>query len=318
MRIRSRSAPRVFLPGIIMAVPHHFLALSAESPASVRALLAQAAAYKNGHASGRRYTDCAGKVIGLFFEKASLRTRISFEVAIQRLGGAAIFQAGKIADREPEKDFAGVLSRYVDALVLRTYRHKTIVDVAKVATVPVINALSDACHPCQALGDLLTIQERFGRLDRIRVAFIGDGNNVARSLAVGCSRVGASFALASPRAYQFEKNFIRSVGLGQRFEMTEDPARAAASADVIYTDVWVSMGQEKEAAARRKVFRPYQVDARLLTKAKKSAIVMHCMPAIRGEEVTAGVLDGPQSVIYDQAENRLHAQQAVLKRLLSK
>ncbi len=301
-----------------MTAPNHFLTLADESRESILALLDQAKLYKEGRSKGARFTqECDGQVIGLYFEKASLRTRISFEVAIRRLGGSSIFETTKIGEREPENDFAAVASRYLDALVLRTFKHETIEAVAEHASVPVINALSNTFHPCQGLGDLLTIQEHTGGLEGVRVAFVGDGNNVARSLAIGCAKTGARFVLAAPQQYWFPDDFVEAYGLEGSIEITADPAAAVEGARVIYTDVWTSMGQEAQADLRRRAFRPFQVDAELVAKADPSAVIMHCLPAVRGEEATAEVLDGPQSVIYDQAENRMHVQQAVLKRLLS-
>ena len=299
-----------------MASAQHFLTLIDETRDSIGRLLDRAAGFKQAHKENQSTGGCERKTIGLYFEKASLRTRVSFEVAIRRLGGSSIFETCAIGVREPERDFAKVCSRYLDALVLRTFRHETVEKVAENSEIPVVNALTDRYHPCQALGDLLTIRETLGDLQGLKVTFIGDGNNVSRSLAIGCVYMGAQFSLAAPREYQFSEDFLARSGLSTQIEMTDDPREAATGADVVYTDVWTSMGKEAEAEKRRQAFASFQVDRSLLALAKSTAIVMHCLPAVRGEEVTADVLDGPQSVIYDQAENRLHVQQAILERLL--
>jgi ornithine carbamoyltransferase len=257
----------------------------------------------------------AGKVVGIFFEKSSLRTRLSFETAVYQLGGQCIYfgpECGRIGERESIKDLAKVSSRYLDAFVLRTYKHETITEMAKYASKPVINGLSDTHLPCQALGDALTIREKLGRLEGVKVAFIGDSNNVCRSLAQILPKVGAQLSVASPHGYTFTAAFIKSAGI----HACSDPFEAVENADVVYTDVWASMGQEHEVAKRRSIFQPYQINAELLAKIPK-AIVMHCLPAHRGDEITDGVIDSPQSVVYDQAENRLHVQRALLATLLA-
>jgi len=256
----------------------------------------------------------SGRVVGVFFEKSSLRTRLSFETAIYQLGGQCIYmgpECGRIGERESIKDLAKVSERYLDAFVLRTYKHETIVELAKYSNKPVINGLSDTHHPCQALGDLLTIREKLGRLEGVKVAFIGDCNNVCRSLAQSLQKVGGRLSVACPQGYGFNAAFVKSVGLS----LCHDPVEAAAGADVLYTDVWASMGQENEAAKRRAIFQPYQLNAELLSRTP-GAIVMHCLPAHRGDEITDAAIDGPQSVVYDQAENRLHVQRALLATLV--
>jgi ornithine carbamoyltransferase len=256
-----------------------------------------------------------GRVAGLFFEKASLRTRLSFETAVYQLGGQCIYmgpECGRIGEREAIKDFAKVAARYLDVFILRTFKHETLTEIARHTNKPVINGLSDAHHPCQALGDLLTIREKLGGLNGVKVAFVGDCNNVCRSLAQALPKVGAALTIAAPRGYHFHEAFLKSSGV----KLVSDPAEAVAGAAVIYTDVWASMGQENEAAKRRAIFQAYQVNAELLSKSPK-ALVMHCLPAHRGDEITDAVLDGPQSVVYDQAENRLHAQRALLCTLLA-
>lgn len=259
-----------------------------------------------------------GRLLGLVFEKPSLRTRVSFEAAATRLGGASLFMVSDevgIGRRESVEDFARVISQYVDCLVMRVFAHATVATVAAHASIPVINGLSDAAHPCQALADLLTIEEAFGNVEGRTVAFVGDGNNVARSLARGCARLGARFILARPAGYGFEMGFVRELTKhcpGARIEQTADASTAVRQADVVYTDVWTSMGQEAERAKRMLEFKPYQLDATLMRKAPAHARVLHCLPAHRGEEITAEVLEGPQSLVIQQAGNRMHAQAALL------
>jgi ornithine carbamoyltransferase len=261
-----------------------------------------------------------GKTLALIFEKPSLRTRVSFEVAMQQLGGRAIYlnqaEVG-LGQREPVADVARVLSRYVHGIAARTYAHQTLLDLARFADVPVINALSDEEHPCQALADLLTILERFGTLRGVRLAYVGDGFNVAASLAEAAALAGMSFVMASPPGYSLAESTRRLVEErarehGGATEFFETPADAVRGADVVYTDVWASMGQEDTYAQRKEAFAGYTVTAELMALAKPGAIFMHDLPAHRGEEVAPDVIDGPQSVIFDQAENRLHAQKAIL------
>lgn len=265
-----------------------------------------------------------GKTIALLFEKPSLRTRVSFEVAMNRLDGNTINltpQEIGLNGREPLEDIARVLDRYVDGIVLRTFAQETIDVMAQHTKTPVINALSDIEHPCQALADLLTITEYKKDLSTLTVAFIGDGNNVSTSLALACSLIGASFRIACPTDYKLPENIVAKVNTnistyGGSFEQLIDPNSAVEGADVIYTDVWVSMGQDEARDARMKAFQGYQVTDKLISQAKKDAIFMHDLPAHRGEEIGENILDHPQSVVFDQAENRLHAQQAILAMLL--
>jgi ornithine carbamoyltransferase len=267
----------------------------------------------------------AGRVLALVFEKPSLRTRVSFDVAMRQLGGDCIYLSPPevgLGERETPEDVARVLSRYVDAIAARTFEQKTVETLAEYADVPVINALSDAEHPCQALADLLTVREKKGTLSGVTLAYIGDGNNVANSLALAGAMSGMNVNFASPAGYEVPREVLaraealaQSTGASIR-QMTE-PAEAVAASDVVYTDVWASMGQESEASSRREAFAGYQVDTRLMSQAKADAIFMHDLPAHRGEEVAAAVIDGPQSVAFDQAENRLHAQKAVLALLLA-
>ena len=286
----------------------------------LRKLLKEAAQLKKEPQKGRHRSVLEGKVLGLLFEKPSLRTRVSFEAAIAQLGGSSIFLSSDcgMGTRESVPDIARTISQYVDAVVLRTFRHKTVLEFAEHASCPVINGLSDYYHPCQAIGDLLTMAEILGKLSNRTVVFVGDANNVARSLAIGCGKLDMRFILSAPKNYGFDKPFLdtyqREIG-GYLLE-EPDPQQAVAAADIIYTDVWTSMGQEDEAAARRKSFAPYQVNAELMRLAPQDARVMHCLPAHRGEEVTADVLDGPQSVVFAQAGNRMHAQKALLEWIL--
>lgn len=262
-----------------------------------------------------------GCYLSLLFEKPSLRTRMTFELAIKQLGGDSIFNAGYIGDREPLKDVARNLDRWTNAIVARTFAQKTIEDLARWSSVPVINALSDLYHPCQALADFQTLREQFGKLDGLKLAFVGDGNNVAHSLMLDAARLGVNFALAHPSGYAPNEEIASQARAlaeeaGTRIEITEDPAEAAAGAHAIYTDVWTSMGQEAEAHERREHFRPYQVNEELMAQARPEAIFMHCLPAKRNQEVTDGVIESSQSVVFHQAENRLHAQKALLLMLL--
>jgi ornithine carbamoyltransferase len=266
-----------------------------------------------------------GRILALLFEKPSLRTRVSFEVGIRQLGGECIYLSKEdvgLGEREPEADVARVLDRWVDGIVARVFSHRSLELLAQHASVPVINALSDLEHPCQALGDLLTIYEQKGRTEGVSVAWVGDGNNVASSLALACASVGADFTVASPRGYGipdvvWREARQRASDRGSKLEWVEEPEQAARDADVVYTDVWVSMGQESENAERLKAFAGYQVNDELMGRARADALFMHDMPAHRGHEISEGMLDHPRSVVFDQAENRLHAQKAVLAELFS-
>jgi ornithine carbamoyltransferase len=267
----------------------------------------------------------AGKTLALLFEKPSLRTRVSFEMAMYQLGGHSIYLSPEevgLGKREPAADVARVLSRYVDSIAARTFSQETLHILAEYSSVPVINALSDLEHPCQALADLLTIYERKGRLPGLTLAFIGDGNNVANSLLLAASLTGMNFHLASPPGYEIEGKVLTqgkrlAIRSGSQILLTTDPHEAAKGADIIYTDVWVSMGQEAEAKKRRHAFSGYQVDSKLLSLAKREVLFMHPLPVHHGEEISAGLLDDLRSVVFDQAENRLHLQKALLVKLLS-
>ena len=258
----------------------------------------------------------AGRYLSLLFEKPSLRTRLTFELAIKQLGGDAVNYAGPIGEREPIKDVTRNLERWTQCIVARVFAQSTIEELAKWSHVPVINALSDRYHPCQILADMLTLQERFGRLDGIKLAFVGDGNNVANSLMLTAGRLGVHVAVATPAGYQPDAGIVTQAAEMGSITVTEDPAEALAGADAVYTDVWTSMGQEAESAERQRAFRPYQVNEKLFALAKPDAIFLHCLPAKRGEEVTDQVMESPRSAVFDQAENRLHAQKALLVMLL--
>jgi ornithine carbamoyltransferase len=266
----------------------------------------------------------SGKTLALMFEKPSLRTRVSFELAMRQLGGETIYLSPAevgLGQRESVSDVARVLSRYVDAIAARTFSHQTLEVLAGFSSVPVINALSDWEHPCQALADLLTIYEKKGELRGLTLAFVGDGNNVARSLMLAASLTGMNFRIASPSGYAVDDRVVHlaqsnAIGSGAEVFCTDDPRQAVSRADVVYTDVWTSMGQEAEAEQRRKIFAGYQVNSELLSLAKEEAIFMHPLPAHHGEEVVAGILDSPKSVVFDQAENRMHLQKALLAEML--
>jgi ornithine carbamoyltransferase len=301
----------------------HFLDLLDLTPDEITHLLQETARLKAAHQRGERRPTLLGRVLGLVFEKPSLRTRVSFQAAMAQLGGASVFLSGSdvgLGSRETVPDFARTMSQYVDAVVLRTFSHRTVEAFAAHSACPVINGLSDYYHPCQALADLFTVQEVFGEAAGRTLVFVGDGNNVARSLAVGCGKIGVRFILAAPAGYGFDERFLelyrRHVGTGEPLQ-NGSPAHAVAQADVVYTDVWASMGQESEREQRRTQFADYQVNASLVALAPAHARVMHCLPAHRGEEVTSDVLDGDRSIVFQQAGNRMHAQKALLEWLLA-
>ena len=301
----------------------HFVAVSDLTADELRGLIDRAVALKAAWSAGRREPTLSGRCMALLFEKPSLRTRVSFEAAMEHLGGSCIFinavEVG-LGTRESLPDFARVISQYVDVLVARVFQHRDVVELASHATVPVINGLSDLAHPCQAVADLMTVKELFGAVEGRTIVFVGDGNNMARSLAVGCYILGARFVLAAPQGFEFSQAFLdrlrQQPGTGT-VELTRDPTSAVRNADVIYTDVWTSMGQEEETERRREAFAGFQVNATLLRAAPSHAKVMHCIPAHRGDEITSDVIDGPQSVVIPQAANRLHAQKALLVWLLA-
>ncbi|MBI4285326.1 MAG: ornithine carbamoyltransferase [Chloroflexi bacterium] len=301
-------------------MPKHLLSIADLSRREISELIAEAIELKHKGPSSL----LAGKTLALMFEKPSLRTRVSFEMAMRQLGGDAIYLSPAevgLGKRESIPDVARVLSRYVNAIAARTFSQDTLEVMAKYASIPVVNALSDLEHPCQALADLLTICEKKGPLKGVTLAYIGDGNNVANSLLLAAALTGVNSRIASPEGYAIQDR-IRLLAEGYARESgakiiyTVDPQMAAQGADVLYTDVWTSMGQEAEAAERRRVFAGYRIDSKLLSQAKKDVILMHPLPAHRGEEVADGILDSPQSAVFDQAENRLHIQKVLLARLL--
>ncbi len=272
-----------------------------------------------------KYSDALkSKSIGLIFQKPSNRTRVSFEIGMFQLGGHTIYLGSSeigMGGRESVKDVACVLSRYLNGIVARTYKHEVVEELAKYASIPIINGLSDRAHPCQALGDLFTIREKFGKLDGLTLAYIGDGNNVLNSLMLASLKLGISVNVATPKAYGPDDKIIKlakaaAKDSGAGLYLSNDPIKAASGADVLYTDVWISMGQEKEAAKRVKAFKKFQLNDGIVKNAKSGCVVMHCLPAHRGQEITDSVMDSKHSIVYDQAENRMHVQKAVLLRLL--
>ncbi|MDO8434632.1 MAG: ornithine carbamoyltransferase [Candidatus Binatus sp.] len=297
-----------------------FLDFSSLSEAELAGLLALGARLKAELKIGIEHPYLRGKTLAMIFQKPSLRTRITFETGMAQLGGHAIYLAPNdigIGERESVKDVARNMARCVDLIMIRTFSHETAVELARESTVPVINGLTDLLHPCQLLADLLTMQERFGRdLSKLRVAFVGDGFNLAQSWIEAASLAGFELRLACPKGYEPEKSFVELLRNDESGTISDNPVEAVTDADVVYTDTWTSMGREKEAAQRRRDFKGFQVNDALLKHARKDAIVMHCLPAHRGEEITDDVIDGPRSVVLDQAENRLHAQKAVMVWLL--
>lgn len=305
---------------------NNLLTIAQLNARDVELILDTAGQLKANARRGKTEAPLKGQVLAAIFEKSSTRTRVSFETGMYQLGGLMLYLAGRDLqlDRgESIADTARVLSRYVSGLIIRTDVHRKVVELAKASSVPVINALTDYAHPCQVLADLLTLRERFGKLKRLRLAYLGDGNNVARSLIFGAAKTGIELAIASPLGHEMDKHTIelserdrRQSGAG--LYLTMDPMQAAANADAVYTDVWVSMGQEKEQAQRVRALKKYQVTEKLMAHASPHAVFLHCLPAHRGQEVTEDVIDGPQSIVFDQAENRLHVQKAILKLLLAK
>jgi ornithine carbamoyltransferase len=304
----------------------HFLSLADLTPGEITGLIDLAVALKAEWKKGGNPTYLQGKTLGMIFQKPSLRTRVSFDMAMLHLGGHALYLSPNeiaLGQRESVADVARVMGRYVDAIMARVFGHKDVLELARHSPVPVVNGLSDYSHPCQGLADLLTVYERFGKFKGVKIAYVGDGNNVANSLIFGATLLGADFAIASPIGYEIKGDVVAKAQAfaarsGSSLYFTHDPGEAVREADVLYTDVWTSMGQEAESARRLEVFSPrYQINAVLVAKARRNAIVMHCLPAHRGQEITDEVADGPQSALWDQAENRLHAQKAILVELLA-
>lgn len=290
----------------------------------VARILETTAQLKKERKEGKPHRLLEGKSVGMLFNKSSTRTRISFEVGIHQLGAQAVVLSGdkiQMGRGETRPDTAKVFSRYLDALVIRTYAHEEAEELAKSASIPVINALTDMYHPCQILSDMFTIVEKRGSLDGVKVAYIGDGNNVAHSWLLGAAVMGLDLSVACPAKYEPDARVVAEAQgfakkSGARLEIVHDPDIAAKNADVLYTDTWVSMGQDDETEIRRKAFAGFTIDAALAQKARPGAMIMHCLPAHRGEEITSEVMDGPSSAVWDQAENRLHTQKAILLKLL--
>ena len=296
------------------------LTLAEFTPEEAGLILDESAKIKTLQKSRIPYRPLRGQTLAMVFQKPSNRTRVSFEVGMYQLGGHALSlspQEIQMGKRETPSDTGRVLARYIDAIMVRTFDHEEVEELARAAEVPVINGLTDQHHPCQALADLLTVRDEFGSLGGVKISYIGDGNNVAHSLAIGCALTGARLTIAHPEGHGPHPGVIElAEKLGAAPALTEDPEEAAVGARVVYTDVWASMGQEGEAEERKASFAPYQVNEELMGLAEEDAIFLHCLPAHRGEEVTSGVIDGPQSRVFDQAENRLHAQKALLYLLL--
>jgi ornithine carbamoyltransferase len=289
-------------------------------------LLNEALRMKSGPKKGQKKDPLKGKVLGMVFEKPSLRTRISFEVGMIQLGGSAVYISPnevQIGKRESVSDVANVLSRYVDGIMYRAFSNDVMRELAEHATVPVINGLDDKEHPCQCAADLLTVLEKKKALKGLQMTYVGDGNNVCNSLLLGCALVGMNMRAATPKSHRPDKDIVAKAeeiagGTGAKIEILSNPYHACDGADVVYTDTWVSMGQESEKADREKLFLPYQVNEKLTEKANKDWLFLHCLPAHRDMEVSSGVIDGPHSVVFDQAENRMHAQKAILAAVLGK
>ncbi|WP_055106028.1 ornithine carbamoyltransferase [Paenibacillus ihumii] len=301
-----------------------FIELTDYTTEEIQYLLDLAIEIKGKQKRGEVYHPLKGKTVGLIFEKSSTRTRVSFEVGTYQLGGHALFLSKndiQLGRGETIADTAAVMSRYLDGIMIRTFGHENVIELARYSTVPVINGLSDLAHPCQVLADLQTIYEHKGALKGLKLAYIGDGNNMAHSLMLGCAKLGVHVSVASPEGYEPSAQITEEArqiagATGATVEVVRDPKAAAAQADVIYTDVWASMGFEEEQKAREAAFAAYQVNEELVQHAKPDYLFMHCLPAHRGEEVSEGVIDGKNSIIFDQAENRLHAQKALMAALI--
>lgn len=299
----------------------HLLTLESLSTEEIKDILNLADQLKYELKHGIEHHHLKGKTLGMIFEKSSTRTRVSFETGMYQLGGHPLFLSSndlQIGRGEPVEDTARVLSRMLDGIMIRTFAQAEVDALAEYGSIPVINGLTDYCHPCQVLADLMTIREFKGKLKGLKLAFIGDGNNMANSLIVGCLKCGMSVAIACPKGYEPPKNILDFAdNYPGMFEMTTDPLKAAENADVVYTDVWASMGQEEEKAIREKAFAGIQINAELMKKTNKDCMVLHCLPAHRGEEITADVFEAHADEIFEEAENRLHAQKAVMVRLMA-
>ena len=297
----------------------HLLKLSDLTPEEITGILDLADQLKYEKKNGIPHEHLKGKSLGMIFEKSSTRTRVSFEVGMQELGGYPLFLSSndlQIGRGEPVQDTARVLSRYLDGIMIRTFAQSEVEDLAKYGSIPIINGLTDYCHPCQVLADLMTIREHKGSFKNLKMCFIGDGNNMANSLLVGAIKMGMSFAIACPKGYEPDADLMKWAAETGEFLCTESVEEAAKDADILVTDVWASMGQESEIAERKKTFEGYQINSKLMSVAKSDAMVLHCLPAHREEEITAEVFEAHADEIFDEAENRLHAQKAVLVTLM--
>lgn len=298
----------------------HFISVTDATPEEFNQILTLTEEIKNKRKSGTPFTPLKGKTLGMIFTKSSTRTRVSFEVGTVELGGYPLFLSSddiQLGRGETIYDTANVLSRFLSGIMIRTYAHQDVLDLAKYGTIPIINGLTDYMHPCQAMADLFTIYEHKGKLEGLKLSYIGDGNNVTHSLLHACAMAGMDMAVATPAGYECAPEIVAEAKeiakrTGSKITITHDPVEAISDSDAVYADTWVSMGQEAEKAKRIEIFKPYQINAELFAKAKSDAIFLHCLPAYRGYEVTEDVIDGPQSVIFDEAENRLHAQKAIM------
>lgn len=303
----------------------HFISIHDITTEEFHALLDLAIRLKKETKAGIAHPILKGKSLGMIFTKSSTRTRISFEVGMYQLGGHPLYLNAndmQLGRGESIYDTANVMSRFVDGIMIRTFAHQDVLDLAKYGTVPVINALTDYLHPCQAMADLMTVYEHKGKLEGLKLAYVGDGNNVAHSLLYACAKAGMHMSMATPKGYACAEEVVENAKAdaketGSRILITNDPEEAVAGADVVCTDTWTSMGQEAEKAERVKIFKDYQVNAALFAKSKEDSVFIHCLPAYRGYEVTEDVIDGPRSIIFDEAENRLHAQKAILATLMA-
>lgn len=303
----------------------HLIDLNEVTLEEIEGLFTLAKRLKNDVRTGVEHHLLKGKTLGMIFSKSSTRTRVSFEVGMYQLGGYPMFLSSsdiQLGRGETIHDTARVLSRYISGIMIRTFKHSDVVDLARYGTIPVINGLTDLMHPCQILADLFSVYEVKGKLQGLKLAYVGDGNNVANSLLHGCAKTGMDIRVATPAGYECDGAIIEqaksaAAKSGSRVVLTEDPEEAVQGADVVYTDTWVSMGQEAEKEMRVKIFMPYQVNEKLFSKAKQDAMFLHCLPAYRGLEVTEEIIDGPNSAVFEEAENRLHIQKAIMATLMA-